>query len=118
MVLLVFVTPKESINFFVASHLADIAITKTAFTAFNSFQEIGVAGHSMLMDDETRMIIAKLAVTALIVGIYALTRGKKKEAEFVGRKVMNISLGIMYLVLVTNTAQVAYQLLEPTLKGS
>lgn len=102
----------EQINFFIAGHIADAAITYTALHHLEGFQEVGPAGSQMIDSESNRLLMAKIAVTALMVGLYALSRDKNKSFEYVGRRAMEISTAIIYLVLVSNTAQVIHELLR------
>lgn len=98
---------KRNINFFVLGQMADIAITFTALYHLEGFREIGPAGSDMIDDEAHRLVIAKLAVTALLVGLYALSRDKNQKFEFIGRRSMELSIAIVYIVILSNVFQVA-----------
>lgn len=106
------ITPYRKINYFLAGQIADAVITYTALSQLEGFKEIGPAGSEMISDDSQRLLIAKIAVTAMIIGLYAISRDKQLRAEFVGRKVMDLSTTILYLVLASNVIQVAPEVIK------
>jgi hypothetical protein len=106
-------TPKDHVNYFILGNVADTAITYLALHKLDGFKEIGIAGNDLAMDEPTNMFIFKIASTALIVGVYALTRGKNvKKEEYVGRKAMEFGTAAVYLILVTNILQVFPEVLR------
>ena len=105
-------TPKDHVNYFILGNIADTAITYLALQRLEGFTEVGIAGSDLAMDEPTRMIISKIAATALIVGVYAITREKNKEREFVGRKSMEIASAAVYLILLKNIIQVFPEVLR------
>ncbi|MBW7944080.1 hypothetical protein H3C70_01635 [Patescibacteria group bacterium] len=106
------ISPRSRINYFVVGQLADLMITYTALSHLEGFREVGPAGSSMITEDSNRLIIAKIAVTAFLAGLYAITRDKNPRAEFIGRKSLELSTAIVYLILASNVLQVAPEVLR------
>jgi len=104
---------RKIINYFILGHVADAVITYYALHSLEGFQEAGVAGSSMISHNDLDLMIAKIGITAFTVGFYALTReADPKRMECVGRKAMHISTIILYVILTTNIAQVAPEVIK------
>ena len=103
---------RKLINYFVLGQMADIFVTKIALDQLQGFREVGVLGSELIEQQETRLLIIKIAITALMVGGFALSRNKNRMMEFVTRRSMEISTGILYLILTANASQILFYVLD------
>jgi len=101
---------------FLAANLVDSAVTWAALNSDRGFEEVGILGSRMAENDLSTAIVVKMAVTALIIGSFALAKSDRSihrhkqgpvDFEYVYTKTMSVGTAIVFLVVVLNVLQYA-----------
>lgn len=91
---------------FLAAGLGDVATTAVGLS--NGFKETGIMGqHLVEMNNETGAYVARVAVSAVLIGIYALSKEYPNRFSFSVDRAMRISNVITWGIVALNTVQIA-----------
>ncbi len=103
---------KRLMTLFWGSGVADIVTTSIGIS-LAGFAEIGILGSPIKQEYGIHAAyIMRTAVTAWMIGIYALTKTNDSRWAFSFEKAMNISSIISWAVVALNTVQISLYLYE------
>lgn len=106
----VWMTEKKLMTYFFLVQAADLAITLRAlqipgFSELNSF-----AAEMLHNGEEMNLILLKMAATLFLISAYAFAKDTDSRFSFSTEKALQIGTGLMGIVLMSNTVQVAMEL--------
>lgn len=101
---------KRLINSFVLANLCDVVVTGVALT-LPGFMEKGLLGEEMLAQAQgSELLILKIAITAFMIGIYALAAHRKDRWSHPIEAAIKISAVIVWVAVAWNEFNVVVAL--------
>lgn len=99
---------KALMTSFLAANMADVVLTKIATEHFNA-AEFGVLGSQMteIPNGNELVYASKIAITTIIIGLYALTQKEGKRWKFSTDKVLKIGNVMVWGVVTWDAANLA-----------